>query len=954
MTPLLRTLEDWTTHQDYAWFLAALAWAGVMWGAWPRGRPAAWARDGWLVGLGFVNLCSAVIELALLARDVPGQYVAWDWAMATAQGAGFVCLAWPDGRRRNWRASVGRAAWLAAVLVGLLVVRRQWPVPGGFGLALAQALAAWHLRRRFRAAGCDSLRDAGARRWADAGLQAAVLWPVLATHGPLAHALNVGRINRDFSPFAVPAALCLTVAGAAWCVAAWRERRRPGEGEAAPPALPWAGLRRSLALLAIWLVAGFFLIVWSGRLARRDYEEGLVARARTAALVADPELLHRTLGPALKAGRVESRAYPSGVRVDVIELPLTGEEAYGPLREYLARVHRASPELKFVSVSVVRQGRVVVAATSGDRQPKNRFRLVERPATEADLRRLEARESFFTGPQRGAWGSLVTARSPLIDPVTSRALGWLVLEQSGTRWLATFAQARLQTMGLVGLGVGLWALGLAYTMRRTAVDAAEQRAESAAAAGRMKSEVLATVSHELRTPIQSVLGYGELLAGERLPPEPQRWVEALRTHGQVMLRLVNDLIDFGAMQGGAFKLQPRTVELRRLVEDCVAAVRPLAQTKGLALRWEFSEPLPDRVCCDPVRLRQVLVNLLANAVKFTDHGEVRLQVRTAAAAAPAPVEFIVSDTGPGIPAERRGELFTPFSRLGRTTETEGAGLGLAVVASLCRLMGGVARLDESVSPGACFVVTLPLEAAADGAAPGDLTGADGARPWSGIDLLVADDNALVRELLVAFLEKQGARVVAVGDGRAAVAACEHHAFHAILLDWMMPGQDGLATARALRARSGEPGRVFIIGLSAHAGSDRLAHAHAAGMTTFLAKPVDLASLAHVIAQAPGVPPLAQPAAPTDAALLAALHARFSSDLPGLLAEIAAAAAAGEPDRTVARAHYLKNSADIVGAHTLAAACADLCAAPPGEIRRLAAAVERAARAPFGPPGAGPV
>src|SRR5688500_1252242 len=257
-------------------------------------------------------------------------------------------------------------------------------------------------------------------------------------------------------------------------------------------------------------------------------------------------------------------------------------------------------------------------------------------------------------------------------------IGWLVAELEATRWTVTFTQARLQTMALVGAGVGLWALAVAYRLRRESRDAAEQTAAAAAAADRMKSAFLAKVSHELRTPIQSVLGYGELLAGAPLSDAHRVWLNALRSHGDIMLRLVNDLIDLGALQSGAFQLQIAPIPLRALINDCVAALRPAAAARGLALQVELAADIPEVVATDGVRLRQILLNLLTNAVKFTAVGSVSLTVR---AASDHRVQFVVSDTGPGIAPVLRGRLFQPFTRLDPTSG--GSGLGLALVHGLC-------------------------------------------------------------------------------------------------------------------------------------------------------------------------------------------------------------------------------------------------------------------------------
>ncbi len=934
MTLLLRTLEDWTTHQDYFWFLAALAWSGVVLGIWRRNTGATGRWTHWQLGWAAANVGSSLIELVLLSiNDRTGSYLFWDRLMSAALAAATASLAWGAWQRHVPARRSSAVAGLIVVAVGLFLLRNQWPVAGGLVIVLVHALAVRTL-----------LRSDERKTVSRFALHGIVLWPLVATHGPLAHATGLGRIGEDYSRFALIAATVLAITGVAAAFTVWQARLAEA-GEVRP------NLRRHLVVLAVWLAAGFVLMLASGQLARREYEESLRGRARTAALAIDPAVLVRAMGPELETGPFEVRPYPSGAPAEVMHTAATLRPEFVVLRDKLRQILRANPELQYIYLCALRGGRVVVIVAGETKEFSRRRLLVLRPVEPADLDRLASRETVVTAPRKDIFGARVSALSPVYGPGGGSPLGWISLDVPASRWLASFAQARLQTMAIVGVGVVLWGLALAYDMRRAMNELATRRAAAAIEADRFKGAFLATVSHELRTPIQSVLGYGELLAGENLPTEASRWVSALRSHGQVMNRLVNDLIDTGALQSGLFRLQPRTVALRAIVEDSVAGVRPAALAKKLGLHWEFAEPLPEVVVCDPVRLRQILLNLLANAVKFTPGGSVRLSVRAISAPVPG-FEFTVTDTGPGIGPEHRASLFQPFARLGAAAGTEGTGLGLALVERLCVLMGGTVRYVETAAFGATFVVTLPLPVAV-GSAPASLAqDNDPARLWSGLHILVAEDNSLVRELLVAFLTKQGARVVDVADGDAALVAADRETFSVVLLDWMMPHRDGLATARALRARTATGVGPFIIGLSAHAGADAFVEAHAAGMNAFLAKPVDLAALAHVIGQAPGVPALPLARLTTDAALIASLQARFAVELPVIAGEIVEAARVGNWARLQARAHYLKNSADLVGARGLGTVCQAVLAttAPPGpaDVQTLAAGIVAASRHPFAP------
>lgn len=951
MPNLLRLIDHLTTHQDYLWFLAALAWVGVAIGLWQRndaGKFRAWILV-WALG----NTLSACVELHLLASDIDGPYVAWDQAMTAAQCLATGGLLWAACRRVAHAYS--RAALVLAVLTVGSWARLSWPVAGGLLLALIHGLA---VRGALRVAAAEhdvARADRSVQRFGAAGLQLSLLWVLLAPHGALAHALGIGRINRDLSPLAIPASLCLLLAGLAWCVAIWRQRLVAANAAAGAGVLT-GRFRRSLLWLAAWLVAGFALIVWSGRSAQRFLEAGLVARVTTAAELLDRGLVARALGDVLVADGVRPRMLEvpfGGERRHLqLHLPATNSDDFRALRSTLTRIQLNNPEMSYVFLTTVRSGQVVIAAIDHEDHPTFPWRWVLRAAAPDELTRPDAAVPSCEGPVQTPFGPFVIARAPLRSARDSPVLGWLEFHFASTHWVAPATHARLQTMALVGLGVAFWGLGLAYELRRAVAAEAARKVAAAAETERVRTTFIANVSHELRTPIQSILGFGELLATECRVDPAKRWVAALRSHGEVMLQLVNDLIDHSALQSGVFRLHRRVVDLPQLVQDTVAAVQPRASAKGLATVVEIGPDVPAHVWIDPVRLRQILLNLLANAVKFTPRGEVRLVVRRAAAPAAAAVhphvEFVVTDTGPGIPAAEREQLFQPFARLGAAPEIEGTGLGLALVARFCAAMDGRVWLDDTGGAGARFIVSLPLEIAPAPGADAPRENADVTQLWRHVRVLVAEDNALVRELLVDFFRRHGAEVTTAADGDEAIAACAAQAFHVALFDWMMPKCDGLEACRRLR-RLPAGREVFVLGLSAHADGDGYAQALAAGMNGFIAKPVNLAALAEVVAEAPGVPrlPLATPA--TDAVLLSKLQVRFGLELPGLVDDIARAAAAGDWARAAARAHYLKNSADCVGARALSRACqtffdqARAPAATPPDLDALT----RAAVHPFG-------
>ena len=934
MNPALRMLEEWTTHQDYLWFLALVAWGGVA-GAELRRKESGTTPGGqaWLVVLAVSGMAGALLELVLLAQHLQTPYLRLDLAMGAAQAVGTGALTWAAtaGLRhaRSWRVAAG------LLLAGLAALRFTAPVEAGFALVAVQVLAL-----------AGGRRSSPGRRPLTAALLLALL-PLVATHGPLAYLAGEGRRTTDWSHFALGAAGVSLAAGSLLALQAWRRRlEHATEGVTVSAALR-RDLRRALIALVFWLAGGVLLAVWYGRIARRAFEENFLRRMDTAVLALDPSTVSGALGPELRIASIAQRRYPDGRPVAVATVPFTREPVHRELRGQIARIRERNSDFNFLYIAPWRSGQLLVL-NSLPRREDVVTHVIHHEVTAEDLYRLAEGRSFLEGPVLSAgWGPQFSAKAPLRHHETGRLLGWLVADVEATHWLATFRQARLQTMALVGAGVGLWALAVAYRLRREARDAAERRAAAAAAADRMKSAFLAKVSHELRTPIQSILGFGELLESAPLAEAHRGWLAALRSHGDIMLRLVNDLIDLGALQSGAFRLEPRPVALRPLLEECAAALRPAANAKGLLFQTDFSPDLPLWVNVDDVRLRQILLNLLNNAVKFTPVGRVTFLVRSNP---DGMTEFVVADTGPGIPPELRSRLYQPFARLDPAAGG-GSGLGLALVQGLCGVAGGTVHLAALDGPGATFVVRLPLARCEAPPAVGESDAASSEATLASRRVLVAEDNTLVRELLVAFLTDHGADVIVAVDGPTALALAREGVADVMLLDIGLPRLDGLEVARTLRAEG--VASLRIIGLSAHVSAADEARARQAGMDAFLGKPVRLATLAGVIAEQLRPARTAEPAELSPASSLRQkLHAQFAAETPGVLDDLRRALELRDWGRVRNRAHYLKNSADVLGLAALQETSARLSTLPDpvdaAEARRLLAELEAAI-----PPGLQP-
>ncbi len=377
--------------------------------------------------------------------------------------------------------------------------------------------------------------------------------------------------------------------------------------------------------------------------------------------------------------------------------------------------------------------------------------------------------------------------------------------------------------------------------------AARLRAE---AATRAKSLFLAGMSHELRTPLHAVLGYAELLAteGDLHGIQLTRMNSMLAT-GRHLLETINSVLAISEIEAGGAVLSNAPICLRQLAADCVDLVRPAADAKGLTVRVELAPDLPQSIVSDATRLRQILVNLLGNAVKFTDRGSVCLRLHPVALSE-AGIAIAVADTGRGIPPDRRGELFRDFERLGidRESRIEGAGLGLAISARLAALLGGHIAYAENPGRGSIFTMSLPLAApeAASGAPvlPPNLarTQVDAAAIPVPRRVLLVDDVGMNRDIATAFLCSAGHAVTQAATGEQAVSAAARHTFDVILMDVRLGDMDGFEATRRIRTLGGACLTVPIVAMTAHVFADQIEACGRAGMDFHLPKPFDRASL----------------------------------------------------------------------------------------------------------------
>jgi PAS domain S-box-containing protein len=534
-----------------------------------------------------------------------------------------------------------------------------------------------------------------------------------------------------------------------------------------------------------------------------------------------------------------------------------------------------------------------------------------------------------------------------IDPILDRHVQILARRASGDDFPAELALTRVD--------INDNSLFIAYLRDITGrlQDEIEltQAKDAAEAADRAKTRFVTNMSHEIRTPLNALLGFVNLLGdADNLTGEQRLWLRTARQSGDSLLGLINDTLDFAKIEAGKIELEPHAFDIRELVNGTISTLIQRAESKALEFSAAVAPEVPPLVREDSGRLRQILINLLGNAIKFTDKGSIRLTLGLSEHGNRTWLHFDIIDTGCGIPASQHDAIFSEFTQLADSgSQSDGTGLGLTITRRLVELMGGHIDFDSSEHQGTRFWFELPITVEANGEKPDEATTQrEPAMPATKGRILLADDSPANQMVAMAMIRDSGCSVDTANNGLEAVEAVRTLPYDLVLMDISMPEMDGLEATAAIRSLPGDKGRVPVIAMTAHAIVGDREKFLQAGMNDYISKPITKHRLYEILNQwlpleQASMQEDSQPSATsthtqildtgvfeqlardTSPEIVPKMLAAFSKETTGRIDTLKQLADAGAADHEQLQreAHTLKSSAATFGASELHAIARDV-------------------------------